>query len=317
MSRPAPPPAPSPAEAVRRFELALSRRIDGLLHGDHAGRLPGLGTEPGETRRYVPGDDPRRIDWNVTARSRAPHVRDAVADHELSTWLVVDLTASIDFGTARCTKRDLVVTVAGALAVLASRGGNRVGALLLTTAGVATLPPRSGHLHLMALLHRLIAAPRSDGTGPDLGAALGRLTRPATRPGLVVAVSDFPPGGTWAPALRLAAARHEMLAVEVLDPRELDLVDVGMLVVVDPETGAERDVATGDAALRRRYAALARDRRAATAATLRGAGVDHLVLRTDRDATADLVGWLARRPERVARMRRRRAVHPAGAVVGW
>ena len=108
-----------------------------------------------------------------------------------------------------------------------------------------------------------------------------------------------------------------MLAVEVLDPRELDLVDVGMLVVVDPETGAERDVATGDPDLRRRYAAVARDRRAATAATLRGAGVDHLVLRTDRDATADLVGWLARRPERVARMRRRRAVHPAGVVVGW
>ncbi len=253
----------------------------------------------------------------MTARTRTPHVRDAVADHELTTWLVVDLTASVDFGTARCTKRDLVVTAAGALAVLASRGGNRVGALLLTTEGVVTLPPRSGHLHLMALLHRLIAAPRSDGTGPDLGAALGRLTRPATRPGLVVAVSDFPPGGAWAPALRLAAARHEMLAVEVLDPRELDLVDVGMLVVVDPETGAERDVATGDADLRRRYAALARDRRAATAATLRGAGVDHLVLRTDRDATADLVGWLARRPERVARMRRRRAVHPAGAVVGW
>ncbi|HET8619923.1 MAG TPA: DUF58 domain-containing protein [Acidimicrobiales bacterium] len=311
------PPAPSPAEAVRRFELALARRIDGLLHGDHAGRVPGLGTEAGESRRYAPGDDPRRIDWNVTARTRTPHVRDAVADRELTTWLVVDLSASVDFGTAGCTKRDLVVTAAGALAVLASRHGNRVGALLLTTGGVATLPPRSGHLHLMALLHRVLTAPRADGTGPDLSAALGRLARPPARPGLVVVVSDFPAAGTWVPALRVVAARHETLAVEVLDPRELDLVDVGMLVVVDPETGEQREVATGDAGLRRRYAALARERRTATAATLRGAGVDHLVLRTDRDATADLVGWLAGRPARVARMRRHRAVHPAGAVVGW
>jgi uncharacterized protein (DUF58 family) len=307
-------PAPaSPAEAVRRFELTLRRRIDGLIHGDHAGRLVGLGTEPGETRRYAPGDDPRRIDWNVTARTRTPHVRDSVADHELTTWLAVDLTASQQFGTARCTKRQLVELTAGALAVLASRGGNKVGAVLLTSDGVVTVEPKAGHLHLMALFHKLLSAPRADGAGPDLGAALGRLGRPHVRPGLVVVVSDFPPSGTWHPALRLVAARHETLAVEVLDPRELELPDVGLLTVVDAETGEERDVATGDAALRRRFAALARERREATAATLRGAGVDHLVMRTDRDPVADLVGWLARRPHRLAAMRRARAAHPAGA----
>jgi uncharacterized protein (DUF58 family) len=307
-------PAPaSPTEAVRRFELSLSRRIDGLIHGDHPGCRVGLGTEPGEARRYVPGDDPRRIDWNVTARTRFPHVRDSVADHELTTWLVVDLTASQDFGTARCTKRQLAEMAAGALAVLASRGGNQVGAVLLTSEGVVTIEPRAGHLHLMVLFHKLLSSPRADGAGPELGAALGRLARPHIRPGLVVVVSDFPAAGTWHPALRLLAARHETLAVEVLDPRELELPDVGLLTVVDPETGEERDVTTGDARLRQRYAALARERREATAATLRGAGVDHLVLRTDRDAVADLVGWLARRPQRLAAMRRARAAHPAGA----
>ena len=307
-------PAPAtPAEAVRRFELTLSRRIDGLLHGDHTGRLVGLGTEPGEARPYAPGDDPRRIDWNVTARTRAPHVRDTAAEHVLITWLVVDLTASLDFGTARCTKRQLVETAAGALAVLASRGGNQVGAVLLTSEGVVVIEPRAGHLHLMVLFHKLLSSPRADGAGPDLGAALGRLARPHIRPGLVVLVSDFPPAGTWHPALRLVAARHETLAVEVLDPRELELPDVGLLTVVDAETGEERDVATGDSGLRRRYAALARERREASATTLRGAGVDHLVLRTDRDAVADLVGWLAHRPDRLAAMRRARAAHPAGA----
>src|SRR5262245_10776993 len=307
-------PAPAtPAEAVRRFELTLSRRIDGLLRGDHAGRLVGLGTDPGEARPYTPGDDPRRIDWNTTARTRAPHVRDSVAEHELITWLVVDLTASLDFGTARCTKRHLVETTAGALAVLAARGGNQVGAVLLTSEGVVTVPPRAGHLHLMVLFHKILSSPRADGAGPELGAALGRLARPHIRSGLVVVVSDFTPAGTWHPALRLVAARHETLAVEGLDPLELELPDVGLLTVVDTETGEERDVTTGDSGLRRRYAALARGRREATAATLRSAGVDHLVLRTDRDAVADLVGWLARRPDRLAALRRARAAHPAGA----
>src|SRR5262249_19605736 len=134
---------PSPAEVVRRFELTLGRRIDGLLQGDHAGRIAGLGSEDGDGRRYVPGDDPRRMDWNVTARTQIPHVRDAIADRELETWMVVDLSASTDFGTAQCTKRDLVVTAAGALAMLAGRSGNRVGAHLLTSAGVETVPARS------------------------------------------------------------------------------------------------------------------------------------------------------------------------------
>ena len=202
----------------------------------------------------------------MTARTRTPHVRDAVADRELTTWLVVDLSASVDFGTAGCTKRDLVVTAAGAWPLASPRQPG--GALLLTTGGVATLPPRSGHLHLMALLHRVLTAPRADGTGPDLSAALGRLAWPPARPGLVVVVSDFPAGGTWVPACgwRRPATRRWRWRSSI---RGAGPGGRGCWwwPIRDRE---QREVATGDAGLRRRYAALARERRAATAATLRG-----------------------------------------------
>lgn len=304
------PPRPVAAEIVRRLELTLGRRVDGLLHGEHAGLVPGLGSEAGESRRYAPGDDPRRMDWNVTARVQEPHVREAVAERELESWLVVDLSASTDFGTARCTKRDLVVAAAGALALLTCRAGDRVGADVLTPDGVATFPARAGTAQARALLgafaraplpHRDVAATRR---GPGLGEALDRVVRATRRRGLAVVVSDFA-GDGWLPALRSVATRHETLAVEVLDPRELDLPDVGTIVVGDVETGAVREVRTGDAEVRRRYAGASRARRRATAAALRERGVDHVVLRTDRDAAADLVGWLARRPQRLVHLRRR------------
>ena len=311
--RPPPPAAATAVEAVRRLDLTLGRTVDGLLYGNHAGRMPGLGSEAGESRRYAPGDDPRRIDWNVSARSQDPYVRDAVADRELETWLVVDLTASTDFGTARCTKRDLVVAAAGAFALLGSRSGDRVGAHVLTSDGIVTLPARSGGPHARALLDAFAAVPRpgdprpGGDRGPDLGHALDRVARHMTRRGLAVIVSDFPGSGTWIPALRNVAARHEIVAVEVLDPRELDLPDVGLLVVTDAETGEEREVRTSDPGLRRRYAEAARAQRGAVASALRARAADHLVLRTDRDATADLVTWLAQRPRRLTYLRRQMA----------
>ena len=308
--RPPPPAAATAVEAVRRLDLALGRQVDGLLYGDHGGRMPGLGSEAGESRRYAPGDDPRRIDWNVSARSQDPYVRDAIADREVETWLVVALTASTDFGTARCTKRDLVVAAAGAFALLASRSGDRVGAHVLTPDAIVTLPARTGGPHARALLDAFAAVPRpgapppGGARGPDLGHALDRLARHTRRRGLAVIVSDFPGSATWVPALRNVVARHETVAVEVLDPRELDLPDVGTLVVADTETGEEREVRTSDAGLRRRYAEATRAQRRAVAMALRERATDHLVLRTDRDATADLASWLAQRPRRLSYVRR-------------
>jgi uncharacterized protein (DUF58 family) len=294
-----------PDEVLRRLELAITRRLDGLLQGDYRGLVPGHGTESGETRLYMEGDDVRRIDWNVTARLQVPHLRETIAERELETWLLVDLSASLDWGTARCTKRDLAVAGAAAAAFLTARAGNRLGAALLTSEGLVTLPARSGRAHLRAVLHRAVTAPRGDGGGAtDLMDGMRQLTAPAHRRGLAVVISDFLTPTAWEQAIRLVAARHEVLAIEVLDPRELELPDVGMLVVTDPETGRQREVDTADDTLRRRYVEAAHNQRAEIATVLRRAGADHLLLRTDRDWLLDLVRFVGLRRHRIDHLRR-------------
>lgn len=288
----------SPSQApINRLELAVLRRLDGLLQGDHAGLLPGHGTERGEARPYVPGDDPRHIDWAVTARTRDPHVRDTIADHELELWLVVDASSSLQFGTATATKHELAWAAAGAFALLAAKGGNRVGAV--TSSGRRQLlAARSGRPHVAALLAAL-RRPPEDGDAGDLAAAVDAARRAARRRGMVVVVSDFLGPATWERPLRAIATRHDLVAVEVVDPRELDLPDVGLVPVIDPETGRRRLVDTHDARTRARYAELAAARRADLARRLAASGADHLVLRTDRDWVIDLVRFVAARKSRL------------------
>ncbi len=234
---------------MRRLELEVTRRLDGLLHGDHLSLVPGHGSEPGDSRAYTPGDDVRRIDWNVTARTNEVHVRDTIAERELEVWLVADLSASLEFGTADCRKRDLAAASAAALGFLTSRGGNRLGALVVNSGNSATVPPRGGRAHLMGVLHRLVSEEIPDGGGPtDLGAALHRLTGIARRRSLVVVISDFLATPGWDRALGVLGTRHDLLAVEVIDPRELELPPVGMLDLVDPETGRHLEVPTSSRA---------------------------------------------------------------------
>ena len=290
------------AEVIRRLELTVNRRLDGLLHGDYRGLVPGHGSEPGESRRYQAGDDVRRIDWNVTARTREPHVRDAIADRELETWALVDTSASLDFGTARCEKRDLALAVMAALGVLTGRGGNRMGALITSSpsrpSGV-TVPARSGRVHLQALLGTVHASLVAPAPSPSsLADAAGRLGRIMKRRGLAVVVSDFLDPSAWEGPLRALGRRHETLAVELVDPRELELPNVGVLELLDPESGATLEVQTADPKVRQRFAEAARAQREATAAALRRAGVDHLVLTTDRDWVVELARFVAERRER-------------------
>jgi uncharacterized protein (DUF58 family) len=304
---------PDPHEVLRRLELTVARRLDGLLHGDYRGLVPGHGTEAGETRLYSPGDDVRHIDWNVTARLQLPHLRETIAERELETWLLLDLSPSLEFGTAQCTKRDLALAAAAAACFLTGRSGNRLGAVLLTGDGVTTVPTGTGRNHLRAVLHRAITAPRSDGGGAtDLVMALRHLVAPGHRRGLAVVVSDFLTPSDWERPLHMVAARHEVLAVEVVDPRELALPDVGTLVVTDPETGRQREVDTDRAELRARYAEAAQQQREEIARSLRRAGADHLVLRTDRDWLVDLVRFVAFRRHRIDHLRR--AVNVAGGA---
>ena len=293
----------APEAVLRRLELIISRRLDGLLQGDYEGILPGPGSEPDESRPYEPGDDVRRMDWNVTARTTVPHVRDPVADRELETWVLLDRSQSMDFGTARCEKCDLALAAVAAVGFLTLRAGNRTGAVVLHHQGAQRLPALPGRQGLLGLLWRLAkVSSGGDRSGTDLAAGIDQLIRPARRRGLAVVVSDFLSDTEWDRPLRALAQRHQVLAVEIVDPRELELPDVGYLTLVDTETGRVRDVHTSRRSTRRRYAAAAAQQRADIAARLRRAGASHLQLRTDRDWVLDIVRFVVaqRRTRRMA-----------------
>jgi uncharacterized protein (DUF58 family) len=247
------------------------------------------------------------MDWNLTARTTVPHVRETIIDRELETWLLVDGSASLNFGTAGCEKRDLALFGAAAVGFLTARQGNRLGTVLTTADGTVTRPPRSGRTQLLARLHELAAYRAPDASAAsrrttDLASAMEVTHRVARRRGLVVVVSDFLEPQNWERPLRGLASRHDVLAVEVLDPRELEIPPVGLLMLVDPETGRRVEVQTGSAKLRARFAAAAADQRAGIAAAIRRAGVEHLQLRTDRDWLRDIVRFVvARRKRRAGR----------------
>ncbi len=275
--------------ALKALELTVRIRLDGLLQGNHLGLVPGPGSELGEARAYQPGDDVRRIDWAVTARTSEPHVRQTVADRELETWVLVDLSPSLDFGTAACEKRDLAIAALAAVAHLTGGGGNRIGALVATGERLVRFPARGGLAHARGLVRQVAQVPHApSGTRGDLTAAIEQLRRPPRRRGLAVVVSDFLGEPTWEPTLRALSGRHELLAVEVLDPRELELPDVGTVVLADPESGRQREVVTTPL-LCREFAAAAAAHRDRVAVALRRAGAAHLRLRTDSDWIADVV----------------------------
>jgi uncharacterized protein (DUF58 family) len=292
-------------EVLRRLELAITRRLDGLLQGDYRGLVPGHGSEPGEARQYVPGDDVRRIDWNVTARTQTPHVRVTIADRELETWILVDQSPSLDFGTTKMEKRDLALAATAAVGFLTAKVGNRFGAVIVDGHSIAQLPARQGRAHLMGVLHRVQNAPRrgavasSSGVAADLTAGIRRLAGPGHRRGLAVVVSDLLGPQTWQSELRRLSLLHDALVIEIVDPRELELPDVGLLTLVDPESGQVREVNTRDRKLRQRYAEAAREQRDQNARAVRECGADHLVLRTDADWLLDIVRFVALRRKRL------------------
>ncbi|MGE5827445.1 MAG: DUF58 domain-containing protein [Micromonosporaceae bacterium] len=291
--------------ALGKLQLLITRKLDGLLQGDYLGLLPGPGSEPGESREYRPGDDVRRMDWPVTARTTVPHVRQTIADRELETWLAVDLSASLDFGTADCLKRDLAIAAAAAVAHLTVRGGNRIGAVVGTgpehhrrgsvgdPGAVVRMPARPGRKDAQGLLLAIARTPSRPGR-VDLGALIESLNRPPRRRGLAAVISDFlAPPEQWARPLRKLGVRHDVLAIEILDPRELELPDVGVLALADAETGVVHEVQTADPRLRHRYAAAAAAQRTVIAQAIRGAGAAHLRLRTDSDWLLDIVRFVA------------------------
>ncbi len=300
----------SPEEIIRRLTLDVTRRLDGMLHGDYMGIVPGRGSEPGEARQYAPGDDVRHIDWNVTARMQDPHIRETIADRELETWILVDRSPGMDFGTARCEKRDLALAATAGVGLMTARGANRVGAMILNGSQITTSPPSQGRKNLLSILDRVIRTPRATGSGQaDLDLAMRRLGAVAPRRGLIVVISDFMVDPThWQNSLGALALRHSVLCVELSDPWDLELPRVGLIRFLDPATGAVREVNTGSESTRRLYAEHSAAQKESVRQAIRSAGADHLVMSTERDWLLDLahhVSGKRRRAEATAGRRTR------------
>jgi uncharacterized protein (DUF58 family) len=296
-----PGPGPVPAPVLRSLDLAVRKRVESLIPGEHQTPAVGTGTELSQIRPYQPGDDVRQIDWNVTARTQEPHVRVHVGERALTTWLVLDVSASMTFGTADRRKADVAEGVALAVGHVATRRGNRLGTIAVGAGTPVVLPPRQGRLGLLALLAALREEPEADGAGQtSLATALAQVRTVARSRGLVVVVSDFRGPRDWGTPLRALRARHGLLCAEIRDRREMALPDVGSLWMQDPETGEQLHVHTGSRKLRERFAAAAAEERAAVAAEIRGAAADHVVLSTDGDWLRALAAHL-RRTERAGR----------------
>jgi uncharacterized protein (DUF58 family) len=290
-----PGPGPLPDALLRALDVSIGRRMEGLLAGDYRSALLGDGTELAQVRPYVPGDDDvRRIDWNVTARTGVPHVRVHLAERVLVTWLVLDASASMHFGTADRRKADVAEGVAIAVGHVATRRGNRLGLVTFGEETPRALPPRQGRLGLLGLLTAL--RDRSDaGAGPgSFGEALHRTAALARQRAAVIVVSDFRGPLDWRRPLLELAGRHDVVAVEIRDPREQELPNAGVLWLVDPETGRQLRADTRNERLRARFAAAAAAERSDLARSLASAGARHVVLTTAGDWLRSFAVFLRR-----------------------
>jgi uncharacterized protein (DUF58 family) len=288
----------TPERVLRRLEWRVLRRLDGRLQGDYRTAFRGTGVDVTDLREYQYGDDLRHVDWNVTARTDVTHVREYLEDRDVTAWLLLDASASMDFGPVQRRKHVVLTEVAAALAQLLSRGGNRVGALLFDTAVRETIPPGSGRPHVLRILTRLLAErPAAPGT-TDLSAALRAALGILRRRSLVVVVSDFLSTPGWPTLIGRLAHRHDVLAVQVVDRRESELPAVGMLYVEDAETGEVIFVDTDDPGFQERLRAGADERQAALVADLRSAGLELFTVATDEDLVRALFRMVTLRGRR-------------------
>ena len=286
---------------LRRLEWTVIRRLDGLLQGDYRTLMRGTGLDLADLREYQHHDDVRHIDWNVTARLQVPHVRVYTEDREMAAWFVLDLSRSVDFGSGLKAKREISQGFVGVLARLLTRHGNRVGALVYGNDLEAVIPPRSGRPHVLHLLHAMDK--RSVEGKPTQGMTrLSDLLKSAAvlmpRRSTVFVVSDFLTEPGWEKPLAQLTQRHEVVAVRLFDPLEIELPDLGLVPLRDAETGEQLWVDTHDAGFRKRFARIAAEREAMLRATLAKAGVDTLELSTDDDLAAAILRFADLRKRR-------------------
>ena len=275
-----------PETLLRRLEWTVMRRLDGLLQGDYRTLLRGFGLDLADLREYQPHDDVRYIDWNVTARLAIPHVREFQEDREVAGWFLLDFSASVDFGSQDVRKRELSTEFVTVLARLLTRYGNRVGAILHGNGDNQVVPARGGRRQVLHLLDRMQKLneqenEKANGKPTDLAELLIKAQQIIRRRSVLFVVSDFISTPGWGRALALLARRHEVIAVRLFDPMELELPDLGFIVMEDAETGEQLFIDTQDRGFRKRFALGAERREAELRAALAEAGVDCLELATD------------------------------------
>jgi uncharacterized protein (DUF58 family) len=269
---------------LKKLEWTVIRRLDGLLHGDYRTLFRGFGLDLADLREYQYHDDVRRIDWNVTARLQTPYVREYNEDRDINAWFLLDLSPSVDFGSGEVRKRAVSTDFVAVLARLLTRHGNRVGALLYSDKVDAMVPARSGRRHVLHLMSKMASRPQlARSAGTRLEDLLHGGFSMIKRRSLVFVVSDFISAPGWAKPLALLARRHEVIAVRLYDPLEMELPDIGLFVMQDAETGEQLFIDTHDKGFRKRFAELARRREAELRGAFRDAGIDALELATDDD----------------------------------
>jgi uncharacterized protein (DUF58 family) len=272
--------------------------LDGRVQGDYRTLLHGHGIDVADLREYEHGDDVRHIDWNVTARMDTPYVRTYLEDRELTAWLLLDRSASMGFGPTERPKEIVLTELATVLARVLSRGGNPVGAILFNNTVERTIAPRSGRNHVLRLAHELLKPAPPTGTATNLADLLEAASRTIKRRCLVIVVSDFISEPGWERSLSLLSRRHEVVAIRLVDPREADLPDAGLIVVEDAETGELLSVDTSDPEFRMRFREAAELRDAELVGAAARSGVDLHAVSTEDDLVTALVRIVERRKRR-------------------
>ncbi len=292
-------PSPGAEHVLRRLEWTVIRRLDGLLQGNYRTLMRGAGLDLADLREYQHHDDVRHIDWNVTARMQIPHVRVFTEDREMAAWFLLDLSPSVDFGSGDQRKRNVSAEFVAVLARMLTRHGNRVGALLYGAGVDTVMPARGGRLHVLQLLHAMQARPLAPESGATkLHELLQSAAATVRRRSTVFVVSDFISAPGWEKPLGQLAQRHEVVAVRLIDPMELELPDLGLIPIRDAETGEQLLVDTHDSGFRKRFARIAAQREADLRQIFVRAGVDTLELSTHDDLVESVMRFVEMRKRR-------------------
>lgn len=282
--------ASTPERILQRLDWQVIRRLDGILQGDYRSLFYGYGVDFADLREYQPEDDIRYIDWNVTARLNTPYVRQYVEDREITAWFLLDLSPSVDFGSMSNLKRTVLIDFVSTLARLLTRHGNRVGAMFYGSRIEKTVPARGGRMQVLRLINDLLKQPHlSKAPFTDLSPLIQGGLHAIKRRSLVFIISDFISVPGWERPLSLLNQRHEVLAVRLWDAREMELPDIGPVIMEDAETGEQIYVDTHDKKFRSRFREASERREATMKEAFKRAGVDVLSLSTEEDLVRALL----------------------------